>query len=164
MKYEDFRVNKDIMKRLQLLLFVPLALLLTYCAPNKPKAKYFNDGIVNLAGMWVLNADNQTELNILLGIDLNEGSTDINVMGQQVRDYRMISKGNQFLLSYETIDGQKFNVLARMEGKDEMRISRTEEAVDDIIPIGQIGEKVYRLKRLNPKETFMARSNVAAKK
>ena len=101
------------MKRLKIL-FIPLALILTYCAPNQPEEKYFDDGIVNLAGMWVLNADNQTELNILLGIDLNEGSTDINVMGQQVRDYRMISKGNQFLLSYETIDGQKFNILARM--------------------------------------------------
>ena len=151
------------MKRLKIL-FIPLAIILTYCAPQKPEVLYFNDGIVNLAGMWVLNTDNQTELNILLGIDLNEGSTDINVMGQQVRDYRMISKGNQFLLSYETSDGQKFNILARMEGKDEMRISRTDEAVNGIIPIGQIGEKVYRLKRLNSKETFMARSNIAAKK
>lgn len=151
------------MKRLKIL-FIPLALILTYCAPQKQETQYFNDGIVNLAGMWVLNADNQTELNILLGIDLNEGSTDINVLGHQVKQYRMTSRGNQFLLSYETIDGQKFNVLARMESKDEMRISRTDEAVNGIIPIGQIGEKVYRLKRLNSKQALMARSNVAAKK
>ncbi len=147
------------MKRLQLLFLVPLALLLTFCAPQKPEPLYFKDGITNLAGMWVASDEFQSELDILLGVDLNEDSTDINIMGHKVKDYQMMSKGNQFLLSYETIDGRKFNILAQMKSRDEMRISRTEEAVNDFMPIGQLGEKVFHLKRLNSKEqTIMASS------
>lgn len=152
------------MKRLQLLFFIPLTLLMTYCAPNKTEPLYFSDGIANLAGMWVANEENQTHLDILLGIDLNQGSTDIHIMGHKVRGYRMVSKGNQFLLSYETIDGRKFNILAQMKSNDEMRISRTEEAVNDFMPIGQLGEKVFHLKRLSSKEQTIVASSITKNK
>lgn len=148
------------MKRLERLLFIPLALFLTYCAPNKTEPLYFNDGIVNLEGMWVANEESHTQFDILLGVDLNRGSTDINILGHKVKNYRMVSKGNQFLLSYETIDGRKFNVLAQMKNKDEMRITRTEEAVNDFMPIGQLGEKVFRLKRLSSEEQMVMASTM----
>lgn len=152
------------MKRLERLFFIPLALILTYCAPNKTEPLYFTDGIVNLEGMWVANEEAQTQFDILLGVDLNQGSTDINILGHKVKDYRMASKGNQFLLSYETIDGRKFNVLAQMKNKDEMRITRTEEALNDFMPIGQLGEKVFRLKRLSSKEQIVMASTMNKKK
>lgn len=140
-----------------------MALLLTYCAPNKTEPLYFDDCIVNLAGMWVANDENPSQLDILFGVDLNEGSTDVSIMGEAVKDYRMLSKGNQFLIAYETIDGRKLNILAQMKGKNEMRITRTEEAVEGFMPLGQLGEKVYHLKRLDSRRALVASSNLKSK-
>ncbi|MBO3699490.1 hypothetical protein [Roseivirga sp. E12] len=151
------------MKRFQLLIFIPMALLLTYCAPNKTEPLYFNDGIVNLAGMWVANEESPTELDILFGVDLNEGSTDVSIMGETVKGYQMLSRGNQFMIAYETLDGRKFNILAQMKNENEMRITRTEEIVNGFMPLGQLGEKVYHLKRLDSRRAFVVTSNLKSK-
>lgn len=144
------------MKRLSLL--IPLSLLLSYCASTKPEPLYFKDGIVNLAGMWVDNTENRQTLDVLLGIDLKDKSTEIQVLGEKVKHYKISTHENQFLIVYETTEGQKFSVLAQMKNKNEMRITRTEEAVNAFIPLGQLGEKVYHLRRLNDKKELLASS------
>ncbi len=140
-------------------MFICLAFLLTYCASTKPEPLYFEDGIVNLAGMWVDNTENRQTLDVLLGIDLNDKSTEIQVMGERVKHYKVRTYENQFLIIYETMEGQKFSVLAQMKNKNEMRFTRTVEAVNGFVPLGQLGEKVFHLRRINSNKVLHVSSN-----
>ncbi|OEK03106.1 hypothetical protein BFP97_16955 [Roseivirga sp. 4D4] len=133
--------------------------MLNCCASTQPEPLYFRDGIANLAGMWVDNTESRQTLDVLLGIDLNDKSTEIQVMGERVKHYKVRTYENQFLIVYETIEGRKFSVLAQMKNKNEMRITRTEEAVNGFVPLGQLGERVFHLRRISSKKELIASSN-----
>lgn len=146
------------MKRIELVLALTAVIVLNSCAASKAEPLYFNDGVANLSGMWVLSDSNKSEMDVMLDVAFNGNLLDLKVWGESVVSQKFVRSKNQFLISYTTEDGQKFNILAQLEKNNLMRLSRTTEAVLGFVPIGQLGEKVYRLTKLKENRTFVTKT------
>lgn len=143
------------MKSIKLLTALTIFSIFNSCASSKIEPLYFQDGVVNLAGMWVLSDSNKPEMDVMLDLAFIGDSLNMKIWGESVASQTFIRNKNQFLISYKTKDGEQFNLLARMEKNNQMSLSRTSEAVPEFIPIGQLGEKVYRLTKLQENRTYV---------
>ncbi|OEK05957.1 hypothetical protein [Roseivirga misakiensis] len=137
------------MRRIKLLAALIALALMNSCASSKnDEPLYFKDGIANLEGMWVLSGENPSELDVILDLALNGNSVDIKAWGKNVKSNNVVRYKDQILISYTTTSGDKFSILGQLENNNQMRISRTSEELNSFMPIGQLGEKVYRLTRI----------------
>jgi len=148
------------MKGLKIFTALAIIVIMNSCAPSKVEPLHFKDGVANLAGMWVLSGDNPSELDVILDLALNGDDVNIKAWGKTVTSHRVVRYKDQILISYTTEDGKKFNLLGQIENNNQMRISRTTEAISDFIPLGQLGEKVYRLTRIEENRKLVVKSAV----
>lgn len=105
--------------------------------------------------MWVLTNTNKSEMDVMLDLAFVGDSLNMKIWGESVASQTLIRNKNQFMISYMTEDGQRFNLLAQLEKDNQMRLSRTSEAIPEFIPIGQLGERVYRLTRLKESQAYV---------
>lgn len=143
------------MKSIKPLTALAVILIFNSCASSKIEPLYFQDGIVNLSGMWVLVDKNNSEMDIMLDLAFIGDSLNMKIWGESVASQGVTRSKNQFLISYKTEDGQKFNILAQLEKNNQMRLSHTSQSIPEFMPIGQLGEKVYRLAKLKENRTYV---------
>jgi len=144
------------MNRLKHLSVLSLILVLFNCSSVKNEALYYEDGIANLNGMWV----SSTSQEIVLDVDYSKGTLSMTLLGQPIVYQSMTKRKDQVLLTFKDSEDQKYYLVGQLSNKNAMRLSFTKEEVTEILPVGQLGEKVYRLERIKTsKQAIVASRN-----
>lgn len=114
-------------------------------------------------GVWV--SKYSQELEVVLSIEENSQDIRLKVLGEDIvpLDYR--KSRDQALVKFQDKNGETYHLLAQVNDNQEMRMSITMEHVSDFVPIGQLGEHVYKLKKLDTNNnSLIVKSSTNAKK
>ncbi len=125
------------------------------------EVQYYNNGMNDLNGTWVVSDKYSSGVqDIVLHVESALEQPSIKLLGHNVVYQSMDKSKDKVLLKFEDGDGQLYYMIGQFNSKNEMRMSFTTEEVTDFLPVGQLGEKVYRLERIeNYKEVIVASRN-----
>ena len=147
------------MKRILTLLCSVLILSCSSDFMGQQTKRYSNE----FEGVWV--SKYSQELEVVLSIEENSQDIRLKVLGEDIvpLDYR--KSRDQALVKFQDKNGETYHLLAQVNDNQEMRMSITMEHVSDFVPIGQLGEHVYKLKKLDTNNnSLIVKSSTNAKK
>lgn len=135
--------------------FFFLIILVLGCSSTKEFSRQTSMRGINVDGLWV-GYDND-DLQFVLYVEETANQLGLNVMGKLVipMDYR--KQDDQALIKFRNTKGEIYYLLAQVNDDNQMRMSITSEYVGDFMPIGQLGEKVYRLRKIEDSKVMVAR-------
>ena len=113
-------------------------------------------GVVDLDGVWVGNYNEDLQFVLLV----NETPTQLGVkiMGRTVTPLDYKKRGNQAIMKFKNAKGDIYHLLAQVDRNDQMRVSITAETVTDFLPLGMLGETVYRLTKMEESAQVLSAS------
>lgn len=135
------------------LMLLPLTLLLGNCASTQNVVQYYANGLAKLDGVWVDTGFSRNRNDIVFDVTLERGIPSIKLLGQRVDYQSMNQQRDQVLIKFKDERGQLYYLLGQFNSKNEMRMAFTTDKVNDFLPNGQLGEKVYRLERIKKYRT-----------
>ena len=140
-------IKQSIMNHFKLLIAVTLLLSVCNCSSTNVSPLYYEDGIANLNGMWVSSHVSNSG-DIIFDVDYSDDILKMTLMGQPIIYQSMSRNKDQILLTFKDTENTQYYMVGHLTSRNEMRLSFTTEEVKDIIPVGQIGETVYRVERV----------------
>lgn len=148
------------MKRASTILFV--LILVASCSKEQSIYQSQAKAEPTFHGIWI---NQQTpEMEVVLSIEETSQVISVRLLGDDVvpLDYKKMD--NQALIKFKNNKGEIFHLLAQVNDKQEMRMSVTMEEVTEFVPIGRLGEKVYRLRKMESQPSLITASNQKRKK
>lgn len=114
---------------------------------------------IDLNGLWV--GHDKNDIQFVLYVEETDSSLGLNLMGKLVIPMEYKKQGDQALIKFRNTAGEEFQLLAQVNDENKMRMSITTEEVRDFMPVGQLGEKVYKLSKVEDTELMTARLHLA---
>lgn len=124
------------------LIAIALALSLISCASSNQNQTQLS----SMDGMWVSSYSN--DMQVVLFVEESSHKINIELLGEEIVPLHYKKKDDQALIKFKNSRGDVYHMLAQINSANQMRMSVTMEHVNDFIPIGQLGEKVYRLQKV----------------
>ena len=134
------------MNQFKSILIASVLFCLYNCSSSRNEPLYYEDGIANLAGMWVSTGNLSQD--IVLDVDYSQGILSMKLLGKSILYQSMSRDKDQVLITFKDTNEQKYYMIGQLENKNEMRLSFTKEEIKDFVPVGQLGKPVYKLQRI----------------
>ena len=140
-----------------------ICLLAIFSCSKEPQLTASNTSKpADFRGVWVNQLSDQ--LQVVLSIEEDHQAIHMRILGDHVIPLDYKKTDNQALIKFKDENGEVYHLLAQVNDKEEMRMSITSEDVPSFIPIGQLGERVYKLKRLENNSSLITTSASKRKK
>ena len=130
-------------------LIVLISLVAFSCSSTKELSRQEAALDLNLNGIWV--GDYNDDLQFVLYVEETPTSLGLNIMGKNVIPMNYKKKGDQAWIKFRNTRNQIFHLMAQIDEQGEMKLSITQDTVSDFMPIGQLGEKVFQLNKVEHK-------------
>ncbi len=111
---------------------------------------------IDLNGAWI--ATGSEGFDFTFEIEETATRLDIQIMGKEVTPISYKKRKDQALIGFKNSDNEIYYLLAQSDKHEMIRLSITSEAVGSFMPVGQLGERVYKMKRLNLQPKILSAS------
>ena len=111
---------------------------------------------IDLNGAWI--ATGNEGFDFTFEVEETATQLDIQIMGKEVTPISYKKRKDQALIGFKNSDNEIYYLLAQSDKHEMIRLSITSEAVGSFMPVGQLGERVYKMKRLNLQPKILSAS------
>lgn len=111
---------------------------------------------IDLNGAWI--ATGSEGFDFTFEIEETATRLDIQIMGKEVTPISYKKRKDQALIGFKNSDNEIYYSLAQSDKHEMIRLSITSEPVGSFMPVGQLGERVYKMKRLNLQPKILSAS------
>jgi hypothetical protein len=121
------------------------------------KLNYNLTETADIDGIWINTL--AEEVQVVLAVEETTDQIKVTLLGEDIipLDYR--KKNNQAIIKFKNQKGTVYHLLAQLDDITNMRMSVTPEEIQGFVPVGQLGEKVYRLHKVNTNKSIMTSIN-----
>lgn len=141
--------------------FLGFLLLVTVsCSSTHEIASRASTAPVDLNGTWVGSYND--DLQFVLLVDESPMRLSVKIMGRSVTPLDYKKRGDQALIKFKNGKGEIYHLLAQVHHDNKMRFSITSEEINEFMPLGMLGEKVYRLQKMEMQQYSLSAASASA--